>query len=319
MSGIIDAGKNVIENEANALLNLKNSLDESFQKAVECIFNSTGKVIVSGMGKSGNIGRKIAATLTSTGTTAFFLNPAEAVHGDIGIISGDDVFVALSKSGNTGEINSLIPFIKRIGLPLISITNKPKNQLSNNSDINLYINVDNEACPMNLAPTTSTTSMLALGDALAIALMELRGFSHKDFKEYHPGGSIGKQLLYVEKIMEKDNLPIVNENINVKQALEVIISKKNRGIVIAVDGKGKLSGVLVDGDLKRLALKYSTGFLDKPLKNVMSKSPKTISADRFVGEALKIMENKYTSLVVVKDNKPIGLLHIHDILEAKVI
>ncbi len=319
MKNVLKVAGKVLDNEAKAIKKLKSSLSNEFVKCVECVFNCKGKIIISGMGKSGNVARKIAATLTSTGTTAIFLNPAEAIHGDIGVLSEDDVFIALSKSGNTAEINSIIPFIKRYGIPLISITNEPDNALSKNSNISLHIHVENEACPMNLAPTTSTTAMMALGDALAVSLMEMRGFTSKDFKEYHPGGMIGKQLLHVESLMETENLPIVSENVSVREAIEVIVKKKNRGIVIAVDNRGKLCGVLVDGDLKRLALKYNGDFLNKKLKQVMSVNPKTIPPDHFIGEALKIMENKYTSLVVIRDKKPIGLLHIHDILEARVI
>jgi len=316
---ILSIAKDVLDNEASAILKVKDILNESFCKAVDILFNCKGKIVVTGMGKSGNIGKKISATLTSTGTTAVFLNPAEAIHGDIGILAENDVLLALSKSGNTEEINTIIPFVKRLGIPVISIVNEKDSSLDKSSDVSLYINVDKEACPMNLAPTTSTTAMLALGDAIAVTLMHKKGISENEFKLFHPGGMIGKQLLLVRDIMETENLPFISPDETVKQALEIILSKNNRGIVIVVDNNKNLSGILVDGDLKRIALKYEGNFLNKKVSEVMTKNPKTIKQDCFVSEALKIMENKYTSLIVTQDNIPTGLLHIHDILLAKII
>ncbi|MCK4907645.1 MAG: KpsF/GutQ family sugar-phosphate isomerase [Spirochaetes bacterium] len=316
---IIKWGKETLSNESKALEHLESLLDDKFARAVEALFNCKGKVVVSGMGKSGHIGNKIAATFSSTGTPAVFINPAEGGHGDLGIVVGNDVIIAISKSGETREISVMLPFIKRLGVFIISITNNLDNTLARAADISLGIDIGEEACPNNLAPTTSTTATLALGDALAVALMKMRDFKPENFAMFHPAGSLGKQLLRVEDLMETDDLPLVKSEIKIRDVLQEILSHRNRGVAIVVDDKGKLEGILVDGDLKRLLLKYDN-LLEMTMGSVMTKNPKTISKLSFVGEALKLMEGKITSLIIVdSDNRPEGLIHIHDILEAKVI
>ncbi len=321
---ILDIAKNVLKLEAEAITHLSEILNSDFLDAVETIYNSDGKVVVCGMGKSGNIGRKIASTLSSTGTLSVFINPAEGVHGDLGVIARNDVIIAISKSGETGELIQLLPFIKRIGAKIISITNNKNSTIANQSDINLIIDIDKEACPMNMAPTTSTTCTLALGDAIAVSLMKMRGFTEEDFSKFHPGGNIGKQLMKVSEVMQTDSLPIVTEDMPLIDVLQHSIEMKNRGVAIVVNVSQQLSGIFVEGDLKRLAVnsgKKVGEMLYKPIKDMMIRNPMTITEDKFVAEALRMFEtNKITSLIVVNiDQKPIGLIHIHDILYAKVI
>lgn len=316
---LIAIGKEVLSMEADAIKHCAEILSEDFATAVDVIAQCKGKIIVTGIGKSGHIANKLAATLSSTGTPAMFLNPAESIHGDLGVIMKDDCAIAISKSGETREILSILPYIKRLGLPSIAITNDRQCTLSRSCDIALITDVGREACPMNLAPTTSTTTTLALGDALAVALMKRKGFTENDFAVLHPGGNLGRILTRVEEIMDSSHLPVVHGNDLLREILNTFVEHKNRGVAIITDDLGKVIGILVDGDLKRILLKDPAP-LDKPVSQFMTKNPKVIGPHHFIGEALNIMENKITSLVVVDDsNKPIGLLHIHDILNAKII
>jgi arabinose-5-phosphate isomerase len=313
---ILKTGLKVIEDEISALEIVKSKLGKSFINAVKLIYECKGKVVVTGMGKSGLIASKIAATLTSTGTPAFYLNPAEGIHGDIGILLKDDVLIALSKSGETDEIIKILPYIKRLNIPLITITSRPNSILAQQSDIVINMGVEDEACPLNLAPTSSSTAELVIGDAIAIALLKLRNFSEEDFALLHPGGLLSKKLLKVKDIMHKgDELPIVNENETMRKVIATIIEKK-LGVAIIVNDDNKLTGIIVDGDLKRILMK-TEHIMDKKAKEFMTKDPKTIDGDELVAKALKIMEGKITSLIIKNENnEPIGLLHIHDILKA---
>ncbi len=317
---IQDIAREVFDIEAQAILKLKDRVGENFEKAIELIYNCKGRIIITGMGKSGHIGRKIAATLTSTGTPSYFLHPAESTHGDSGIITRQDVVIAISNSGETAELLNLLPLIKRFGVPMIAMTGKLSSTLAQKADVTLDISIEREACPLGKAPTTSTTATLAMGDALAICLLQKRGFSEEDFLLFHPSGALGKGILYkAEDLMIKgDSLPLISEDITFKEAIK-IISDKKLGCAIAVDKKGFMSGILTDGDIRRTLLKYSS-IESLCVKDVMTHSPKTVCVSELAARALAVME-KYsiTSLVVVdEDNKPIGLLHVHDLLKAGV-
>jgi arabinose-5-phosphate isomerase len=293
------------------------ALGASFIKAVRLLAGA--RVIVSGMGKSGHIARKIASTFSSTGTPAFFLHPAECAHGDFGVLCAQDAVVLLSKSGETAEVVNMLPHIKRLPARIISITNTAECTLARMADVPIVLGVQAEACPFNLAPTTSTTVMLALGDALAIALMRGRSFGREDFARNHPAGRAGRMLLQVQSLMQREDIPCVTENAALREALLAILNRKNRGIALILDAEGRLAGVVCDGDLKRLLLKHEC-ILDLPLQAVMTPNPQTIAPDALVGEALARMEGRFTSLVVVdSENRPLGLLHIHDILEARLV
>lgn len=310
----------VLETEAQALSELSRFLDDRFVQAIDLIASAEGRVIVTGMGKSGHVGKKIAATFASTGTPAFFVHPAESSHGDMGMIVRGDVVLALSNSGEAKELNDLIEYTRRSAIPLIGITSRPQSTLATRSDIALILPPCPEACPNGLAPTTSTTLTLALGDALAITLLEKKGFTAKDFRVYHPGGKLGQQLMTVTEIMHKgDNLPVASENISVTEAVK-IISDKGFGCIGLVDGNGKLSGIITDGDIRR---KLSADIMTKTAKDIMSLNPRTVGADTLVAEAMAIMNDlkntfrKITTLLVVDgEGKPVGLLHIHDCLRA---
>ncbi len=318
---INDLAKEVLTVEANSILRLKENIGEEFDKAVEFLYNCKGRVIVTGMGKSGLIGRKIAATLSSTGTPAYFLHPAESTHGDSGIITRNDVIIAISNSGETQELLNLLPLIKRFGVTMIGMTGKMNSTLSNASDVTLDISVEREACPLNKAPTASTTATLAMGDALAVCLLEKRGFSEEDFLVFHPSGALGKGFLYkVSDLMlaEKEKLPMAKETDNFTNVIK-LISDYKLGMAMILDEKGMLSGVLTDGDIRRTLLKYSdTSSL--LIRDVMTQNPKRISPDAYGASALNLME-KYsiTALAVVdEDQKPVGVVHIHDLLKAGV-
>lgn len=315
---ILKNGLDTIEKEINALKILKNNVGENFINAIELIYQCTGKVIITGMGKSGLIGQKIAATLTSTGTPSFFMNPAEGSHGDLGLVLKGDIIILLSKSGETDEIVKILPYLKRFDIKIITITSAAKSILAKNSDVVLDIGVVEEACPLNLAPTSSTTAQLVIGDAIAVALLKLKNFTEKDFALLHPGGLLHKQLMKVDDLMRKgEDLPLVNENEIMKNVITKIIEKK-LGVAIIVNETNKLTGVLVDGDLKRIIINYDD-ILHKPVKEFMTKNPMTIDKDELVAKALKIMEGKITSLIIIdKQNQPIGVLHIHDILKSGV-
>ncbi len=316
MGEILKTGLKAIEDEIEALKIVKKKLGKNFEDAVNLIYNIKGKVVVTGMGKSGVIAKKIAATLTSTGTPAFYLNPAEGSHGDLGIILRDDIVIALSKSGETDEIVRILPYLKRFSIPLITITSKPDSIIAKNSDVIINMGIEDEACPLNLAPTSSSTAQLVIGDAIAIALLKLRNFTEQDFALLHPGGLLSKKLLKVKDLMHTgDELPLVQENATMKEVITTIIDKR-LGVAIIVNNKNKLVGIIVDGDLKRILMKTDY-IMDKKASEFMTRNPKTIDAEELVAKALKIMEGKITSLIIKNENdEPIGLLHIHDILKA---
>lgn len=318
---LIDFAKEVLQTEADSIIKLKDRLNSNLQQAVEVIMSSKGRVIVTGMGKSGHIGRKIAATLSSTGTPAYYLHPAESTHGDSGIITREDVVIAISNSGETIELLNLLPLIKRFEVPLIVFAGNENSTLGKSADIYFDLSVEKEACPLGKAPTASTTATLAMGDALAMCLLKQRGFSKEDFLLFHPSGSLGRSILYMVKdlmLKDFDKLPVAHENDSFIETVD-LISKKKLGCALIVDDSGKLTGLLTDGDIRRILLRYPDVSI-LLTKNVMSKNPKTISADDMATKALAYME-KYsiTSLVVCdKDNKPIGIIHVHDLLKAGV-
>lgn len=317
---IVKTAKEVFDIEANSVLKLKERLSD-FPKAIDIIYQTKGKVVVTGMGKSGHIGKKIAATLCSTGTPAVFLHPAESTHGDSGIISRNDVVIAISNSGETQELLNLLPLISRFGIPIIGLTGGINSTLAKKSEVVLDISVEKEACPLNKAPTASTTATLAMGDAIAVCLLKKRGFSYEDFLLFHPSGSLGKGILYkVEELMVKgDRLPLISENADFTNAIR-LVSDKKLGTALLTDENGRLTGVLTDGDIRRALINH-VDVLKLKAKDVMTKTPKTISIDALCAKALAIME-KYsiTSLAVVdENNRPIGLLHIHDLLKAGVV
>lgn len=313
----ISIAKNVLRAEADAILNLCSKLDEAaFQKSVDIILSHKGRVLVLGVGKSGHIGRKIAATLASTGQPSFFIHATEAVHGDLGMMVPGDVCLLLSHSGNTSELLQTIYSIKRMGLPIIAITGNEDSKLAQYADVVLNTCVQEEACPLNLAPTTSTTVTLAYGDALAIALLKVRGFSEEQFAMCHPAGSLGKRLLMkVSDVMVSKDLPVNQEQDTFHQALDMM-TKGRQGVTIITDAEGKCAGILTDGDLRRTLERFDK-VSDIVLEKVYTKNPKTIQEAALAVEALrKMQENKITSLVVVGENKQvIGLIHIHHLLE----
>ncbi len=313
-------GRTVIEIEADMIKKMVDRIDEKFANACNYLHDCQGRIAVMGVGKSGHIGKKIAATLASTGTPAFFIHPSEARHGDIGMLTGKDVLLALSNSGETEEIISLLPIVKRFGIPLITLTGKPQSTLAKAATINLDVSVEKEACPLGLAPTSSTTAALVMGDALAMALLTKRGFNENDFALSHPGGMLGRRLLLlVDEIMHKDsNVPIVPAAANLKTAL-LEMTQKKLGITTVVDDHGKLIGIFTDGDLRR-AFDKNVDLHHTTVHDVMTTNPKTIHRHILAAEALGMMEaNKITSLVVVdEDQKPVGIIHIHDLLRAGV-
>ena len=321
MTDFIQSGQRTIRMETDAVKELSSRIGLSFVTACETILSCRGRVVVIGMGKSGHIGNKIAATLASTGTPAFFVHPGEASHGDLGMITKGDVVVAISNSGNTSEIVTLIPLIVRLGIPLISMTGDDQSQLAKAACANLDVSVSSEACPLNLAPTTSTTVTLVMGDALAIALLEARGFTAKDFAFSHPGGALGRKLLLrVRDIMHKgDEMPSVMADQPLQTAL-IEMTQKGFGMTTIMSQEGKLIGIFTDGDLRRI-FDLSIDIATTPISDVMSVSPKTIHQDMLAAEALTIMENStITALVAEDDNhNPAGIVHLHDILRAGVV
>ncbi len=319
MGESLEVGRKVLEEEKRALERLIEGLDKSFEEAVNLILNTKGKVIITGMGKSGLIGKKISATLSSTGTPSVFLHPAEAIHGDLGVISKEDIILAISNSGETPELLAIIPTIKRWGNKIISITNNPNSTLAKLSDIHLNLNIDKEACLLNLAPTSSSTATLALGDALAVAVYTAKGFTAEDFAKYHPGGSLGKKLMKVKEIMHTgEKLPLVKPNTPLKEAV-IEISQKGFGATLVVDDEDNLVGIITDGDLRRFINKGGSIDNSKAV-DIMTKEPKYITEDKYVLEALEIMERyNITILPVLYGKKPIGIIHLHDILKSGVI
>ena len=322
MENILDIAKKVLRIEADAILALTDKLNSNFEESVNTIFKSKGRVVVTGMGKSGLVGKKIAATLASTGTPAFFLHPAEAIHGDIGMVTADDVIIAISNSGETEELIGLIPFLKRFNVSLISMTGNPNSTLSKAADITLDVSVKEEACPLGIVPTASTTATLAMGDAIAVALLMKRGYKEEDFAFFHPGGSLGKKLfIKVKDLMHTgDALPVVAPNISMTKAV-MEISSKRLGVAIVVDSDKKILGVITDGDLRRGIEKWGKAVFDMKAGEVMTKNPKTISEDELAAKALAIMESKsITSLAVPdSDGKAKGIIHLHDILRKGIV
>lgn len=314
---IIDIAKKVLTIEADAVSALKEKLGDGFGKAVDTIFNSTGRVIVTGMGKSGLVGKKIAATLSSTGTPAFFMHPAEAGHGDLGMVTSDDVIIAISNSGETEELLRLLPFLERFKVRLISLTGNVRSTLSKAADASLDVSVSEEACSLGIVPTASTTAAMAMGDAIAVALLTRRGFRMEDFASFHPGGSLGKKLLIrVKDLMHTgDALPLVSPQTSMTAAV-MEISGKRLGITVVGGSDGELLGIVTDGDLRRGIEKWGKSFFDMTAEEVMSKNPKVIAEDELAAKALAIMEeNSITSLVVPDETgKAIGIIHLHDIL-----
>ena len=317
---INDLAKEVLDIEANSILKLKDGINENFEKAIDILYACKGRVIVTCMGKSGLIGKKIAATLSSTGTPSYFLHPAESTHGDSGIITRDDVIIAISNSGETRELLNLLPLIKRFGIPMIAMTGGLNSTLSNTSDVYLDISVEKEACPLNKAPTASTTATLAMGDALAVCLLEKRGFSEEDFLVFHPSGALGKGFLYsvAELMITGDKLPLAKEEDKFSDVIE-LISNKKLGMAIVTDENGVMSGVLTDGDIRRALIKHHD-IKDLRVKEVMTASPKTILPTELAAKALHLMEKYSITALAISDEKgfPVGVVHIHDLLKAGV-
>lgn len=319
--GSIEEAKKVLKIEAQTIKNLISTIDRHFEKAVEMVTACKGRIVVMGMGKSGLIGKKIAATLASTGTPAFFLHPAEGILGDVGMMTEGDLVLALSHSGETEEIEKLLPVIKKMNLKLIAITGRPKSKLAKKSDLVINVKVKEEACPYNLVPTASTTAMLAMGDALAISLLKRKKFKKEDFARLHPGGIIGKRLLLkVRDIMRKgkDN-PVIHQKKTVREAL-LVMTKTRLGATSVIDGSGKLVGFFTDGDLRR-RLQKEEKILNKKIHTVMTKNPKTITHDRLAIEAAKMMQEKKFDNIPVVDGKgyPIGIVDERDLLSEGIL
>ena len=314
-------GQQVVSTELAEIAALRERIDDSFSKACELLLDCKGRIVVTGMGKSGHIGGKIAATLASTGSPAFFVHPGEASHGDLGMITKNDVVIALSNSGNTAEITTIIPILKRFAVPLISMTGDAKSTLATEADINLDVGVSKEACPHDLAPTSSTTVALVMGDALAVALLQARGFTAEDFALSHPGGSLGKRLLlHVSDIMHKgDDIPRVSESATVSQAL-LEMSKKGLGMTAIVDEQDKLLGVYTDGDLRR-SLDKGIDVRHTAISEVMTKNCLTTGENELAASVVKIMDEKNINglLVVTDDNRLVGAFNMHDILRAGIM
>jgi len=313
--------REVLEIEAAAIRGLIEKLDQQFQHAVEIILNCKGRVTVSGIGKSGHIARKIASTMSSTGTPAYFVHPAEASHGDLGMVTRDDVFVALSNSGETAELLAIVPLIKRQGARLIAFTGNAESSLAHQADVHLYAGAEKEACPLNLAPTASTTAALALGDALAVALMQAKGFSRDEFARSHPGGALGRKLLtHVRDVMRANNdAPRVAESATLSDAI-LEMTRSRMGITAVLGADGRVVGIFTDGDLRR-TLQKGVKVEGTRIADVMSRGPRTITEEKLAVEAVQIMEDqKVNQLLVVDDQqKLVGALNMHDLFRAKVI
>jgi arabinose-5-phosphate isomerase len=322
MDNILDIAKRVLKTEAEAIYALIEKLGSNFEKAVEIIYESEGRVVVTGMGKSGLVGKKIAATLASTGTPAFFLHSAEAGHGDLGMVTSNDVIIAISNSGETEEIVGLIPFLKRFNLRLISITGNPESTLSREADVTLDVSVKEEACPLGIVPTASTTATLAMGDALAVALLMKRGLKEEDFAFFHPGGSIGKKLLIkVKDLMHRgDAIPQVFIGTPMSKTV-IEMSSKRLGNTLVLDNNGRVTGIVTDGDLRRGIEKWGGKLFELTAEEVMTRDPKTVSEEELAAKALSIMESYSITTLVVPDGdgRAIGIIHLHDILKQGII
>jgi len=317
----IELARDVLEIEAAAIHGLIARLDQEFQRAVDLILASKGRVTVSGIGKSGHIARKIASTMSSTGTPAYFVHPAEASHGDLGMVTRDDVFIALSNSGETAEMLAIVPLIKRQGAGLIAFTGNATSTLAREANVHLYAGAEKEACPLNLAPTASTTAALALGDALAVALMQAKGFSRDEFARSHPGGALGRKLLtHVRDVMRSGgDAPRVSETATLSDAI-IEMTRARMGITAVIDQDGRVAGIFTDGDLRR-TLQKGVRVEGTTVLQVMSRGPRTITEEKLAVEAVQIMEeHKVNQLLVVDDaQRLIGALNMHDLFRAKVI
>ena len=318
---LLSLGRAVLDIEAKTVANLAKSLDANFASAARYLLNCEGRVVVLGMGKSGHIGSKIAATLASTGTPAFFVHPGEASHGDMGMITTQDVVLAISNSGETDELVILMPLIKRLGVPLIAMSGNTESTLAKQANVHIHVQVSEEACPLGLAPTSSTTAALAMGDALAVALLEARGFTREDFAMSHPGGSLGRRLLLkISDLTHKgDAMPTVRPSASVGEALEEM-TRKGLGVTAVTDDDAKLLGIFTDGDLRRL-LEQKIDMSDTPIEAVMVVDCTTVAEDILAADALRIMqEGRFNALLVVDENRHLeGVLNMHDLLRARVI
>jgi arabinose-5-phosphate isomerase len=319
---VIRSARTVIVTEAAAIRSLEAKVDATFVQACQMILSCKGRVVVSGMGKSGHVARKIAATLASTGTPSFFVHPGEASHGDLGMIQPDDILLGISYSGETDELLFILPAVKRQGIPLISITGNPKSSLARQAEVNLDANVPSEACPHGLAPTSSTTAALVMGDALAVALLEARGFTSDDFARSHPAGSLGRRLLlHIADVMHTgDDVPRVGVAASVSEAL-VEMTRKHLGMTAVVDGEDRLLGVFTDGDLRRALDDDEVDLRLATVGQLMTRGPKTIGSDKLAVEAAQLMEKHQINALLVTDpsGKVVGALNIHDLLRARVV
>lgn len=316
---IIELAKNTILQESESIKKLADYVDQDFEKVVKIIYESKGRVIITGIGKSANIAQKIVATLNSTGTPSIFMHAADAIHGDLGIIQENDVIICISKSGNTPEIKVLVPLIKNRGNTLIGMVSATDSFLGKQSDYVLKSTVDKEACPNNLAPTNSTTAQLVIGDALAVCLLEYRGFSSDDFAKYHPGGALGKKLyMRVSDLYKNNEMPKVTEHENVKNVI-IEISSKRLGAAVVLNSSEKVLGIITDGDIRRMLQKYES-FEKLTAKDIMSVNPKTVDKNELAINAFHLMENNnITQLIVMQKEKYIGMVHIHDILKEGIV
>ncbi|MBF0521054.1 MAG: KpsF/GutQ family sugar-phosphate isomerase [Nitrospirae bacterium] len=321
-SKIIETARNVLQEEAQAILGLIERLDSRFIHAVDLIFDSHGKTVLTGMGKSGLIAKKISATLASTGTPSFFMHPAEAGHGDLGMVTSDDVVIAISNSGETEEILRLIPFFKRFNINLISMTGNMNSTLSRESVVSIDITVKEEACPMGVVPTSSTTATLAMGDALAVVLLLKRGFKKEDFAFFHPNGAIGKKLfIKVSELMHSgDSLPYVTPQAKMSEAV-MEISSKRLGVTIVADSSRKIHGIITDGDLRRGIAQWGRRVFDMEASEVMTKNPRYIDENELAAKALSVMETHAITSLIVPDTEgcAIGIIHLHDILRKGIV
>ncbi len=315
----------VLKMEAEGVLSLIDRIDESFEKSVEMILNCKGKIVVTGMGKSGQIGRKISSTMSSTGTSSVFMHPAESVHGDLGVISNQDLVIAISNSGESLELDYVVKYVVRKGISLIAMTGNPESTLGRSSDVVLNIGVEKEACSLGLAPTTSSTATLAMGDALAMTVLKAKGFQESDYAEFHPGGSLGRRLLtHVQDVMHsKRALPLVPLGTPMREVFSLMTSKEVRGVAGVVDAQGDLIGIVTDGDVRRLLDKKENSF-DCKVEEIMGRNPKTIDVLEMAEKALFMMEQFKILLLFVVDGKssqprsPVGILHLHDLIDSKI-
>ena len=292
-----------IKDECNAVLNLLNQIDSEFDRAVELILNCKGKVIVTGVGKSGHIGAKIAATLSSTGTPSFFINPLDVFHGDLGVMTSEDVVIAISYSGQTDELLRFIPMVLHMHIPIIGMSGNEKSLLAKYSTVHIKVKVEKEACPLNLAPTSSTTAALVMGDALAVALMEVRNFKPKDFAQFHPGGELGKRLLTTAKdVMRTNDLPVIPKEMHLGEAI-ILVSKGKLGLGVSLDENEKIIGLITDGDIRRAMERWQADFVNHTVEEIMTRTPKCVLADTKITEIQKIMHRNFVHTVLVTDQE----------------